>query len=488
MTRRLIAGTALALIFGVAAQAQDGPINITTYGGAFGAAVNEAFVKPFTAETGVQATMVDNDNPPATLKAQVEAGNITSDVFDVEQSDVLRLCDEGLIEPIDPSILPAAADGTPAEDDYLPQALHECATAIMVWSTVIAYNTEAFPDGAPTTVADFFDTEKFPGKRALPNYPTYTLPIALKGSDVIGQARTGMGKTLGFGIPVLDRVFDDATVTAPDGTPLLAAADGTVTVAEFSGGYGGLIVIEHTIDGSTVATAYIHSWADGIHVTVGDQVSAGQHIADVGSSGMSTGPHLHFEVREGGTDGDHVDPAAWLNSHDAADLPEAETGPPDGDEGCATEDGATPGGEPDPIEGDPSRMVDDPTSDGQITARLLHLHDQTLGRYPQTSWACWSPRPGQSSEHPLGRACDIAFGNAIGQYPTPSQLEAGWEVTNWMKDNAEALGVEYLIWQGQIWSLSRDDEGWRDYGGGGMHDPDNVTGGHFDHLHVTVAE
>ena len=47
----------------------------------------------------------------------------------------------------------------------------------------------------------------------------YTLPIALKGSDVIGQARTGMGKTLGFGIPVLDRVFDDATVTAPDGTP-----------------------------------------------------------------------------------------------------------------------------------------------------------------------------------------------------------------------------------------------------------------------------
>ena len=275
---------------------------------------------------------------------------------------------------------------------------------------------------------------------------------------------------------------------APDGTPILAAADGSVTVAEYSDASGGIVVIEHTIDGSTVATAYIHSWADGIHVTVGDQVSAGQHIADVGSSGMSTGPHLHFEVREGGTDGDHVDPAAWLNSHDAAGLPEAETGAPDGDEGCVTEDGATPGGEPDPIEGDPSRMVDDPTSDGQITARLLHLHDQTLGRYPQTSWACWSPRPGQSSEHPLGRACDIAFGNAIGQYPTPSQLEAGWEVTNWMKDNAEALGVEYLIWQGQIWSLSRDDEGWRDYGGGGMHDPDNVTGGHFDHLHVTVAE
>ena len=55
-----------------------------------------------------------------------------------------------------------------------------------------------------------------------------------------------------------------------------------------------------------------------------------------------------------------------------------------------------------------------------------------------------------------------------------------------MQTHAEALGVEYLIWQGKIWSLSRDSEGWRSSNGGGMHDPDNVTGGHYDHLHVTV--
>ena len=270
---------------------------------------------------------------------------------------------------------------------------------------------------------------------------------------------------------------------APDGTPILAAADGTVTVAEFSGGYGGLIVIEHTLNGQTVATAYGHMWETGIHVQPGDTVTAGQHIGDIGSSGNSTGPHLHFEVRTGGTDGERTDPAAWLNAHDAADLPKPETGAPAGCDPATS----TPGGEPDPLDGDPDRLVDDPTSDGQITARMLHLYQQGSAAFPDTtSWVCYSPRPGTRSEHPLGRACDLTFGNAIGQHPTPAQLEAGWDVTNWMQTHAETLGVEYLIWQGKIWSLARDAEGWRDYTGGGMHDPGDVTGGHYDHLHVTV--
>ena len=114
---------------------------------------------------------------------------------------------------------------------------------------------------------------------------------------------------------------------AADGTPILAAADGVVTVAEFSGNWGGLIVIEHQTDGETVATAYAHMWQHGIHVTPGENVIAGQHIGDVGSSGYSTGTHLHFEVRPGGTNGTAIAPAAWLNKHNAANLPEATTGP-----------------------------------------------------------------------------------------------------------------------------------------------------------------
>ncbi|MDO5632207.1 MAG: polyamine ABC transporter substrate-binding protein [Paracoccus sp. (in: a-proteobacteria)] len=182
MRSELLVGTALALLAGPALA--EGPINITTYGGAWGGAVNEAFAKPFTEATGIGTTMIDNSDPPTRLKAEVEAGNVQSDVFDVEQSDVLRLCDEGLIEPLDPAILPAGADGASPADDYLPAALHECGTAIMVWSTVIAYDASAFPDAAPTTVADFFDIQNFPGKRGFIKRPKYTLEFALLGDGV----------------------------------------------------------------------------------------------------------------------------------------------------------------------------------------------------------------------------------------------------------------------------------------------------------------
>ncbi|MGO1183964.1 MAG: M23 family metallopeptidase [Micrococcaceae bacterium] len=294
-------------------------------------------------------------------------------------------------------------------------------------------------------------------------------------------------RTSGFGMRVHPitgehKLHTGVDFAAPDGTAILAVADGVVTVAGASGGYGNLIVIEHTIGGQTVATGYAHMWDSGIHVAVGDRVSAGQHIGDVGSSGNSTGAHLHFEVRPGGTHAAAIDPEPWLNSHGAANLPTPDTGTG----GCGP--AATgPGAVPSPVDGDPDRLVDDPTSNGQITARTLHLYQQATAAFPDTSWACWSPRPGTVSEHPLGRACDITFGNAIGQYPTPAQLEAGWALTNWMKTHAETLGVEYLIWQGRIWSRARDDEGWRPYNGGGMHDPGAVTGGHYDHLHVTVA-
>lgn len=123
-----------------------------------------------------------------------------------------------------------------------------------------------------------------------------------------------------------NRLHTGVDFSAPDGTPILAAADGTVTFAGTQGGYGGLIVVDHTVDGQPVATAYAHLWDNGFHVAVGDRVTAGQHIGDVGSAGNSTGPHLHFEVRPGGADASAIDPVPWLDQYGAADLGAAEGG------------------------------------------------------------------------------------------------------------------------------------------------------------------
>lgn len=107
---------------------------------------------------------------------------------------------------------------------------------------------------------------------------------------------------------------------AADGTPILAVADGIVTDAHYTDQWGGQIFIEHTVEGHTVATVYVHMWQHGIYVETGQEVTAGQHIGDVGSSGLSTGAHLHLEVRPGGTNADPIDPEPWLASNGAIDL------------------------------------------------------------------------------------------------------------------------------------------------------------------------
>ncbi len=59
---------------------------------------------------------------------------------------------------------------------------------------------------------------------------------------------------------------------------------------------------------------------------------------------------------------------------------------------------------------------------------------------------------------------------------------------HWLKDNADALGVRYLSWQGRIGFAARAADGWRPYIVGGMHDAESITGGRYDHVHITVKQ
>jgi murein DD-endopeptidase MepM/ murein hydrolase activator NlpD len=119
----------------------------------------------------------------------------------------------------------------------------------------------------------------------------------------------GAPMTSPFGIrfhPILlyERLHAGQDISAPSGTPIRAAADGTVLIASVRGGYGNTTVIDH---GHSLSTLYGHQ--SQLLVAEGQQVKAGDVIGRVGSTGMSTGPHLHFETRVRGVP---VDPTYFV--------------------------------------------------------------------------------------------------------------------------------------------------------------------------------
>lgn len=104
------------------------------------------------------------------------------------------------------------------------------------------------------------------------------------------------------------RLHNGTDFAASTGQKVFAAADGTVIVSQWQAGYGNVVVISHgKVNGKAVSTLYAHN--SRLRVEPGQKVKRGDTIALAGSTGMSTGPHVHFEVR---LDGTPVDPLPWF--------------------------------------------------------------------------------------------------------------------------------------------------------------------------------
>ncbi|MCW3782361.1 ABC transporter substrate-binding protein [Defluviimonas salinarum] len=208
---KLLAGTT-ALVLASLAQAQAESMTVVSFGGAYGAAQKEHMIDPFVAETGNEILFEDYSGGIAEIKAQVEAGNVQWDVVDIETIDLERACSEGLLEVIPQDILPAGDDGVAAAEDFVPEAIaSECGVGVIVWSIIFAYNGAAEGD-KPATIADFFDTEKFPGKRALRKRPQVNLEWALIAdgvapADVYSVLATEEGQARAFA--KLDTIKND---------------------------------------------------------------------------------------------------------------------------------------------------------------------------------------------------------------------------------------------------------------------------------------
>jgi len=228
-----VAAGAIALGTMVTAQAKAEDLTVVSWGGAYTKSQVEAYHKPFTKKTGINILSENYSGGLAEIKAQVEAGSVKWDVVDVELSDAVRGCDEGLLERIDPSILPPAPDGTPATKDFVSGAISDCAVANIVWSTIYAYDKTKFPKAGPKTIADFFDVKKFPGKRGMRKSPKVNLEFALM-ADGVPQNKVyemlGTPAGIDRAFKKLDTIKDSVVWWEAGAQPPQLLADGEVSM------------------------------------------------------------------------------------------------------------------------------------------------------------------------------------------------------------------------------------------------------------------
>ena len=177
----LLALTALPV---ARASAQNQTLTVVSFGGAYSRACEKGYHERFEAETGIEINFEDYNGGLAQIRAQVDVGNVYWDVVDLEIPDMVRGCDEGLLELVDIDELSPGADGTPAADDFVEGTITECGVTKLFYSTVFAYNDERIGDTKPTSVNDFFDMEKFPGRRGMRRSPLVNLEFALMADGV----------------------------------------------------------------------------------------------------------------------------------------------------------------------------------------------------------------------------------------------------------------------------------------------------------------
>ena len=174
----------LALSFALSITSSAFAVTVASWGGAYTESQKLGYGDPTASKLGVDINWVDYSGGLSEIKAQKEAGAITWDIIDVFAFDTINGCDEGIFVEFDfDKDFPAAPDGTPASEDFFAPMPSKCAVGNILYSWNYAYNSKNV-DGTPSTIKDFFNTKKFPGKRAIYKSALTNLEIALAGDGV----------------------------------------------------------------------------------------------------------------------------------------------------------------------------------------------------------------------------------------------------------------------------------------------------------------
>ena len=201
-------------------------LSITSWGGAYQMSQRKAYFEPYAKQAGVKITEEEYNGEIAKIRAMVESKSVSWDAVDVDTQTAVQGCAEGILETIDWSKLGLDRSKFTGAD------LMDCAVPTILYATVIAYDKDKLANG-PTTIADVFDLQKFPGKRGLQKNPFVNLEWALIADgvavkDVYKVLNTPEGVDRAF--KKLDTIKKDVVWWEAGAQPPQMLADGNVVM------------------------------------------------------------------------------------------------------------------------------------------------------------------------------------------------------------------------------------------------------------------
>ncbi len=170
----LAAGVAATAMVGVA-EARD--FTVVGWGGAAQDRQRDIYFKPFAEQEGISFKEDTYLGGWGQFQAMQATGEVPWDVVQVETAEMIRGCEEGVFAELDWSKLPP-------KDAFIEHATSDCGVGTIVWSVLLAYNADRLKDNEPQTMSDFWDTDRWPGKRGMRQGPKLNLEIALMADGV----------------------------------------------------------------------------------------------------------------------------------------------------------------------------------------------------------------------------------------------------------------------------------------------------------------
>ena len=236
---------ALGAVIVLPAQAE---ITVASWGGAYTMSQQKAYADTFTGGT---ATFVNYNGGLGEVRTQVESGNIQWDIVDVLPHEARVGCDEGLFEELPRDVFTPAPDGTSMDDDTMVAVPNDCVVPQIFWSYVPFYKNGTFdgnPAGNPSTIGDFFDVAKFPGKRGIHTWANALIEMALVADGVaVADVYDVMSSDGGIdrAFAKLDTIKDHVVFWSSGAKPLELIESGEVSIAlAYNGRIGAAMLTE----------------------------------------------------------------------------------------------------------------------------------------------------------------------------------------------------------------------------------------------------